>query len=83
MIDELTTGQKIRAMMAVRNIKTQVALAKAIGISDSIISLICNDKVAPTSSQLRTIKGFLRWPPEEEAEAAFAILTGDKSEPKT
>lgn len=78
MTDELTTGQKIRAMMAVRNIKTQVALAKGIGVNDSIVSLICNDKVAPTSSQLKTIKKFLRWPPGEEAEAAFAILVGDE-----
>jgi len=77
---ELALGKKIKIMRTVRGL-SQGELAKKIGKAQVTLSYIENDHVAPTPETMQTIKAILSWPPDDQAEIAFAILANDGSEP--
>jgi transcriptional regulator with XRE-family HTH domain len=78
MTNKLTQGKQIRIMRTVRGLN-QGELAEKIGMAQVTLSYIENDHVAPTPERMEMIKAVLSWPPDDQAEAAFAILARDGS----
>jgi len=76
-------GQRVKILMAARGFKTQAKLAAVTGLDPSVVSRICNGRYNPTDEEKQKIKVALRWPSDDQAEAAFAILAsaGDGEEP--
>ena len=73
----LTQGRKIKIMRIVRGL-TQGELAKKVELTPQMLSCFENDHAIPSNASLKKIKAALFWPLDDQAEAAFAILTGDK-----
>jgi len=80
MTEKITLGKQIKIMRTARNL-SQGKLAEKIGMAQVTLSYIENDHVAPTAERMELIKAVLSWPPDDQAEAAFAILAHDGSEP--
>jgi len=59
----------------------QGEFAKLIGKCQPTLSDFEHDKLSPSKKTLQTIKATLSWPPDDQAEIAFAILANDGSEP--
>ena len=75
----VSLGKRIKVMRAIRGLK-QGELAEEADVRQPTLSEFEHDKTRPCEDTLERIKAALRWPSDDQAEIAFAILAGDGDE---